>query len=253
MPGPAESIEWAAKLLRLLSDSRRLDATDLAAALRVPNGTVHVLLHSLVANGLVREDPDTGKYQLGAVLLHLGAGYLRGDELRICAAKWAESLALETQHAARVGRLCGLEVLIVQHVPRPADNLQTSDLGALLPAHASALGKVLLAHGEDVSKQMLSEELCAYTEHTVTNHTRLARELVRVRRQGWALSSEEMTTGQAAIAAPILDAHADGVGAIEIVGSSHQLLAGVSPQAELLERVRAAAAAISREMGGTPW
>ena len=147
MPGNIQSIERAAAILRLLSGrTRRLGVVDLAGELGLPKGTVHGLLRTLQHVGFVEQDPETGKYQLGAALLHMGSSYLDGNELRTRALNWSDSLAARTQEAVRIGTLHEGQVLIVHHVFRPDDSLQTLDVGSLLPAHATALGKMLLAH-----------------------------------------------------------------------------------------------------------
>ena len=76
----------------------------------------------------------------------MGSSYLDGNELRARALNWSDALAARTQEAVRIGTLHDSQVLIVHHVFRPDDTFQTLDVGSLLPAHATALGKILLAH-----------------------------------------------------------------------------------------------------------
>ena len=85
--------------------------------------------------------------QLGAALLHLGTSYLDINELRSRSLNWADALAARSGEAVRIGVPLEGKVLIVHHVFRPDDTFQTLDVGSLLPLHASALGKVLLAFG----------------------------------------------------------------------------------------------------------
>ena len=83
MPGRIQSIERAAAILRLLSGrSRRLGVAELAGELGLPKGTVHGILRTLQFVGFVEQDRESGKYQLGAALLHMGSSYLDGNELR---------------------------------------------------------------------------------------------------------------------------------------------------------------------------
>ena len=119
---------------------------DIAGEMGLPKGTVHGLLRTLQSVGFVEQDSESGKYQLGAALLHMGSSYLDGNELRTRALNWSDSLATRTREAVRIGTLHDEQVLVVHHVFRPDDTLQTLDVGTLLPAHATALGKVLLAH-----------------------------------------------------------------------------------------------------------
>lgn len=253
MSAAIQSVERAAAILQLLSGSRRLGIAELSAELGLSRGTVHGLVRTLVKTGLVRQEADTGKYQLGALLLHLGSSYLRSDELRLCSVKWAESLALDTRQVAQVGTLHDARVLIIHHVLRPADNLQTFDLGSLQPAHATALGKVLLAYDVTAPAVLRSTELPAFTKQTITTHARLERELPHVRRQGWAVAIEEMSAGDASIACPVFDHAGAAVGAIGVAGPCEQLISGASPQPDILDRVRSAARAISQAMGADPW
>ena len=187
LPGNIQSIERAATILRLLSGrNRRLGVVDIAGEMGLSKGTVHGLLRTLQSVGFVEQDEDSGKYRLGAALLHMGSSYLDGNELRTRALNWSDSLATRTREAVRIGTLHDGQVLVVHHVFRPDDTLQTLDVGSLLPVHATALGKVLLAHHPYVASAVAANGLEAYTNATITDADRLMRELDRVRAQGWA-------------------------------------------------------------------
>jgi DNA-binding IclR family transcriptional regulator len=141
MPGPVQSIERAAAILRLLARrSGRLGLSDVAGSLGLARGTAHGILRTLQLVGFVEQDKESGKYQLGAALLHLGTSYLDVNELRSRSINWADPLAARTGEAVRLGTLLDRQVLVVHHVFRPDDTLQVLDVGALLPAHASAMG-----------------------------------------------------------------------------------------------------------------
>lgn len=254
MPGNIQSIERAAAILRLLSGrTRRLGVVDIAGELGLPKGTVHGLLRTLQVVGFVEQDAESGKYQLGATLLHMGSSYLDGNELRTRALNWSDSLASRTQEAVRIGTLHELQVLIVHHVFRPDNSLQSLDVGSLLPAHATALGKVLLAHHPYATAELAKTEMAAYTESTITDAARLARELARVRNQGWGSDIGELAPGQVSYAAPIIDRQGVTVGAMGIFGPPERLLAARQPRGDLLAYVREAARAVSRELGAIPW
>jgi DNA-binding IclR family transcriptional regulator len=254
MPGRIQSIERAAAILRLLSGrSRRLGVVDLAGELGLPKGTVHGLLRTLQHVGFVEQDPETGKYGLGAALLHMGSSYLDGNELRTRALNWSDSLAGRSQEEVRIGTLHDSQVLVVHHVFRPDDSLQTLDVGSLLPAHATALGKVLLAYHPYVAAELVKQGLPSFTFATICDRERLDRELQRVRDRGWASEIGELTPAQVSLAAPITDRSGVTVGAMAIFGSPERLLAARQPRGELLAYVREAARAVSRELGAIPW
>src|SRR5271170_7020763 len=193
MPGHIQSIERAAAILRLLSGrSLRLGVGELACELSLPKGTVFGILKTLREVGFVEQDRETGKYQLGAALLHMGSSYLDGNELRTRALNWSDSLAARTHEAVRIGTLHDLQVLVVHHVFRPDNSLQTLDVGSLLPAHATALGKVMLAYHPFALAEVTREGMQSFTDATICDPERLQRELVRVAERGWAAEIGEL-------------------------------------------------------------
>ena len=105
-------------------------------------------------------------------------------------------------------------------------------IGQRTPLHATASGKVLLAWMDAVAlKEFLASKLHRYTPQTVTKPTVLEAELARVREQGWASTTEEFEIGLNAVAAPILDATGDVVGAVGTSGPSYRLTVESFPSA----------------------
>jgi DNA-binding IclR family transcriptional regulator len=259
-----QSIERAAAILRLLArGSGRLGVGEIATSLELAKGTTHGILRTLQGVGFVEQDKASGKYQLGAALLHLGTSYLDVNELRSRAINWADALASRSGEAVRIGTLLDGKVLVVHHVFRPDDSLQTLDVGALLPLHATALGKILLAYDADAATvlhqpshphglQQLSLE--QFTRRTLGTGAELVRAIAQVREQGWAGEVEEFTPGQASIAAPIRGYGGLVVGAISIAGAVDRLCpVAERPDPALVVFVQNAARAISRDLGAGRW
>lgn len=255
MPGPVQSIERAAAILRLLArGSGRLGVGEIATSLGLAKGTTHGILRTLQRVGFVEQDKSSGKYQLGATLLHLGTSYLDVNELRSRAINWADALASRSGEAVRIGTPLDGKVLVVHHVFRPDDSLQSMDVGALLPLHATALGKVLLAYSADVADCLTQPEFAPFTRRTLTTSAALVRAVAQVREQGWADEVEEVSAGQASIAAPIRGYGGLVVGAISIAGAVDRLCdGGVVPKPPMVTYVRDAARAISRDLGAGRW
>jgi DNA-binding IclR family transcriptional regulator len=254
VPGRIQSIERAAAILRLLSGrSRRLGVAALAGELGLPKATVHGILRTLQHVGFVEQDADSGKYQLGAALLHMGSSYLDGNELRTRALNWSDSLAARSNESVRIGTLHDRRILIVHHVFRPDDSRQALEVGALMPAHATALGKMLLASSEYAFEEVASAGLPGFTDATITDPDALHAELDTVRRRGWAADVEELVAGEVSIAAPISDRRGAIVGAIGISGPVERLCEDGDARSELVSYVREAARAISRDLGAIPW
>ncbi|HXR71316.1 IclR family transcriptional regulator [Actinocrinis sp.] len=255
MPGPVQSIERAAAILRLLArGSGRLGVGEIATSLGLAKGTTHGILRTLQGVGFVEQDKASGKYQLGATLLHLGTSYLDVNDLRSRAINWADALASRSGEAVRIGTPLDGKVLVVHHVFRPDDSLQTLDVGSLLPLHATALGKVLLAYDADVASQIKDDDLERFTRRTLVTADTLNRAIGQVRELGWAAEVEEFTPGQASIAAPIRGYGGLVVGAISIAGAVERLCP-IADRADpgLVAFVQNAARAISRDLGAGRW
>ena len=250
MPGNIQSVERAAALLRLLAaGSRRLGIAELAGALGLAKGTVHGILRTLHDVGFVEQDEETGKYQLGAALLHLGSSYLDVNELRTRALNWSDALAARSHEAVYIGTVHDGSVLVVHHVFRPDDSMQALEVGALLPVHATALGKVLMAF-DPVMAGELDAPHERFTEHTLTDPEALSAELEEVRGRGWAADVEEHGKGLVSVGAPIYGRQEVVVGAISISGAVERLCSEGEVRMDLVSYVRDAARSITRDLGG---
>ncbi|MBB4775834.1 IclR family transcriptional regulator [Actinomadura livida] len=252
MPGPVQSIERAAAILRLLAaGSGRLGAGEVARSLGLARGTAHGLLRTLERVGFVEQDGGSGKYRLGAALLHLGAGYLDVNELRSRAINWADALASRSGEAVRIGTFLDGKVLVVHHVFRPDDTPQAMDVGSLLPLHATALGKALIAHDANAAASVRDTVLEPYCRGTITDPKELARVAARVRENGWAAEAGELSVGEAGVAAPIRGHGGLVVGAIGISGPVERICdTRRVPEPRLVAFVCDAARAVSRDLGG---
>jgi DNA-binding IclR family transcriptional regulator len=254
MTAPIQSIERAAAILRLLSGrNRRLGVVQLAGELELPKATVHGILRTLNQVGFVEQDPESGKYQLGAALLHMGSSYLDGNELRTRALNWSDSLAARSGESVRIGTLHHGRVLVVHHVFRPDDSRQALEVGALLPAHASAMGKVLLAANRWAAAELVAAGLSRFTPATITGGDELTAALDSADERGWADDAEELVTGEVSVAAPISDRRGVTVGAIGISGPVERLTEDGVPRNDLVSFVRETARSVSRDLGAIPW
>ncbi|PWW66881.1 IclR family transcriptional regulator [Actinokineospora spheciospongiae] len=253
MPGRIQSVERAAAVLRLLAAGPRgLGVGEVARALRLPKGTVHGILQALQHVGFVEQDRAGGEYRLGATLLHLGTSYLDGNELRTRALNRADSLASRTRESVRIGAPHEGRVLVVHHVFRPDDSLQVLEVGALLPAHACALGKVLLAFDLRGAPALDELPLPRCTPRTRTTRADLTADLELVRARGWATDVGELVDGEAGVAAPVRDDRGAVVGAVGLCGAVERVCApDGTPRAALVSAVRDSARAISRTLGFT--
>jgi DNA-binding IclR family transcriptional regulator len=249
-----QSVDRAARILRALAaGSGRLGVSELSDRLGLAKGTVHGLLRTLHDHGLVEQDPDSDKYQLGPQLLQLSNRYLDLNELRARSLAWSELLATRAGEAVRVGVPHGNGVLVVHHVFRPDTSLQILEVGAVLPMHATALGKAVLAYlAEPELKDVLDAGLPKLTGRTISTLPALERELDAVRDRGYAVEREEAVLGEVGIAAPIFGRTGAVIGGIGIAGPSERLN-GRARENKVATMVGEAARSISRELGAQRW
>jgi DNA-binding IclR family transcriptional regulator len=122
-----------------------------------------------------------------------------------------------------------------------------------VPAHATAMGKVLLAANRYAAAAVRNGGLEGYTAATITDGDHLDAALDEVAERGWALDAEELVAGEVSLAAPIDDRRGVTVGAIGISGPVERLCSDGIARSDLISYVREAARAVSRDLGAIPW
>ena len=247
-----QSVDRALRILTALQGARRMSLSEIATRLELPPATVHGIIRTLVAHGMVVQEPDSSRYRLGPAVLRLGNVYLDTLELRSRVVSWAEELSRRTGFAVRAGVPLLTDVVIIHHQPRPDGSRQMPEVGIVIPAHASALGKAILAFDAAAAEQILAGPAArrSMTGETVTDPAELRAQLVEViRPSAVATEVEEAVLGECGLAAPVFDATSTVVGAIGVVVPSSDW--PVEPA--VVEAVRAAARAVSRELGAPVW
>jgi DNA-binding IclR family transcriptional regulator len=249
-----QSVDRAVRILKALGEHPgRLSLADLSERVGLAKTTVHGLLRTLQEHGLVEQHLDTDKYQLGPELLQLGNSYLDLSELRSRSLAWSELLATRVDEAVRVGVPHRDGVLVVHHVFRPDASLQLLEVGALVPMHATALGKALLAYLDpDIADELVASGLPKLTGHTQVTATAIRRDLAKVREQGYAVEREEALLGEGGVAAPIFDRTSEPVGAVGVAGPKERVLRPKTlstAAAAVVETARG----ISRDLGAPRW
>ncbi len=245
-----QSVDRAIRVLTALQGARRMSLSELANRLQLAPSTTHGIVKTLAEHGMVVQEHGSARYQLGPAVLRLGNVYLDTLELRSKAIPWAEDLARRTGLSVRTGVLLIDDVVIIHHEPRPDGSRQMPEVGIVIPVHASALGKALLAFLPDESDRVLtSGALRSMTGETLTTPSALQAQLAEVRATGFAIEQDEAVIGESGLASPVFDATGTAVGAIAVVlpsGSSLQ-------RGDLRDAVRETARAISRELGAAAW
>lgn len=244
-----QSVDRAARVLSSLQGARHLGITELAAILELPPSTVHGIVKSLVAHGLVAKERNGNRYMLGPALLRLSSVYLDSLDVRARAMRWMGELARRTHLASRLAVPLFDEVIVIHHEARPGDLEQMLETGISIPAHASALGKVLLAYNTPQLDELLTSNLRSLTRDTITDPSELRLELATVAERAQASEEDEAVLGESSLAAPIADQTGAVVAAVSVVLRSIEW----PPEANVVNDLREAARNISRELGWPNW
>ncbi|WDZ83622.1 IclR family transcriptional regulator [Micromonospora cathayae] len=212
---PVKSAGRTLDLLELLADQPRPWALgDLARALDIPKSSLHGLLRTLTSRGWVRADDTGTRFRLGMRALRVGAAYLDGDDNVDLLAGVLDELSRRFGEAVHLGRLDGDQVVYLAKRESVHRLRLYSAIGRRLPAHATALGKALLAgHPDDAVDQLLTWPLPSLTPHTVTDRQALHAALAEVRTAGYAVDREENAEGIVcfAMAVPLATPAVDAV------------------------------------------
>jgi len=246
------SVERAVILLRKISLGKTpVGVRELARSTGYNPSTVQKLINSLEVQGLVRQDEETSKYELGVEIFQLGASLLNQLDVHEVARPHLHQLVRETEESAYLAlltpdlkRYVFIDKIESNHLLR-----WTADLGAWRPLNCTAEGKAALAylpdeHLDDLKSEGLFRDT---TPRSITDTEELRRQLGAVREKGWAYSDEEFAEGVRAVAAPIFNYSGRVIGAISIVGPTLRMTDDAI--ASYSEVVKNEGKEISRELG----
>ena len=216
-----QSVARALTLLDALGNSRgEVGIAELSKQVVFHISTAHRLLATLIAHGYARQNPETGRYGLGAKAFHLAEAYLGQMDLRRIVRPVLEQLSHETGETANLVILDGREAFYLDKVESPQSLRIFSRIGRRAPLHCTAAGKLLLAARSwpEVQRMLGRNSLERFTPRTILSPEVLRRELEAVRTDGVALDREECEEGATCIAAPVRNARGETVAAMSISG-----------------------------------
>lgn len=225
---------------------------EIADSLGLAKSTVHGILATLRHVGMIEQDRRTGRYRLpGGPASPRLTGEIDPHLLRSYAMNWTDSLAAHAGEAVLIGVLADtvVEVEVVHHVFSPDGTRQRLVFGKRFPAHATALGKVLLAFAGWRVPREGGHRLSRYTSRTVVDPEQLHREWLDVRARGHAVAVGELQPDIASVAAPVRAPGGICVGAVAAVGPLDRVCPdGRRPRADLVEQVVATGHAVSGQL-----
>lgn len=248
-----QSLERGLAIIKVFSAQRpSMTVSDLAHESGLTRAAVRRFLLTLSDLGYVSQKGN--RFELTPKVLELGYSYLSALSFPEVALPHLERLVTETSEASEGSILHRGEIVYVVRVPGSALMTISVNVGARRPAHATAMGRVLLADlaPAELDDYLTSTHLEQLLPRTVTNPAKLRKELDLVRRNGYALVSEELEEGLVAVAVPVRDRAGRARAAINL--STHIGRKSVEDMRDLVPLIKRAAADI--ELGlrhSTAW
>jgi IclR family pca regulon transcriptional regulator len=181
--------------------------------------------------------------------LTLGYAYLSSLSVADVAQSHLTDLANDVHESCSASVLDGFDIVYVARAATKRIMTISLSVGTRLPAHATSMGRVLLAaiHDDRLDAYLDAATLAPLTERTIVDRDRLRAEVERTRTRGWCLVDQELEDGVRSIAVPLHDAAGRVVAAVNT--SAHATRVPLATlQRSFLPKLRDCAAEIDAEL-----
>ena len=196
------AVQRAIAILDELALARtELGTNEIARRTGINVSTISRILATLVAGGLVEHVSSTGRYRLGIGVVRLANAVHEGLDVRSLARPYLEELGKLVGETVTLSVPGEHEAFTLDFVPSRLTVRSVAEVGRASVAHATAVGKVFLAHGGKLGPGQLT----AFTDRTTVDRAVLDVEIAQVSERGWAQALGEREEDLNAIAAPVHD------------------------------------------------
>ena len=248
--GGVQSIARAFAIAEEIARNREgIGLAELSKRVGLHNSTTFHLVKTMVQLGYVSQLADSRKYRIGRRMFTLAAGALDEIELVSVATPVLEKLTAATGEYSHFAIRSGEQIVVVAKTAGTGIFQMVDRTGAVRPAHATALGKVLLAalSPSQLERYFETCELHKFTAKTISEKDALLREIEEVRRKGLAFDDGEFDPEARCVAVPVRDFTGRVAGAIGMSGPMWRL--SLQALQEKSKYVREAAVELSSELG----
>jgi DNA-binding IclR family transcriptional regulator len=247
--GGVQSVDRAVRVLEILAATGGSGVSEVATDLDVHKSTAFRLLAALEDRGLVEQNSERGKYQLGFGILRLASAI----PVRLGVVRQARPMLDEL--ATKLGETINLAVIREHYAVNVAEALGPSAIsaqtwmGQLTPLHATSSGKILLAHLDRAQRDEVLDVAGQprLTDATITSRSALEKQLEQALTDGFATTFEEYEVGLNAVAVPVRDHTGGVVAAVSVSGPAFRLVPDRIQ--EVAGVLQAAGSQISRRLG----
>jgi DNA-binding IclR family transcriptional regulator len=202
------------------SDGNPKSLTEICQEVGIHRSKAYSILNTLNTSGLVKKNPNRRGYILGPGLLTLAGKMLETLSLPRLAEPILDDLAKKAGATVTLGVISDDKTYIVgEYQGAPGIGI-SSPIGYVTPITYGAHGKAIAAFlpKTELEELLKNKELFFHGSPEKFDKSRLERELVQYRRDGFAVELGDMLSGVKVIAAPLLDQYGKPIGYITIAG-----------------------------------
>ncbi|MFD2566257.1 IclR family transcriptional regulator [Pseudotenacibaculum haliotis] len=202
-------------------DKKEWGVRELANKTGYNKSTTYRLLSTLVSLHIVYQNKND-KYSLGSKLFELGNRVSLYESLASISNEPIKNIALNIEETVLLGVLKESQVLYINK----ADSLNglkiSTSIGSYQPTHATATGKLLMAHASmsELQSYLKNNRFQSFTKNTITESKALLNELQTIKKQGYSLDLEEFELGLICIAIPVFNKKGEVIAGVSASGPS---------------------------------
>lgn len=244
-----KSADRALAIVGFVGDRGVVRFQDVLNEFSLARSSAHGLLHTLVVRGWLHHDAMMRTYSLGLRAWQVGQQYAGHRDLVPIIKPHMDRLAREVGETVQVARLDGIENVYIAISESPRPMRLASSVGMRLHAHATGLGKALLAQlpPKEARERLTAVLLPRFTAATITDPELLLDVLAEVRQRGYAVDQGDFLEGTRCVAVPLFNQDDEVLAAISVTAPSSRC--GPEWPNDVLDRLRVTASLIHDQLG----
>lgn len=247
-----KSVWRVVRILESFNSEEGMTVTQISKRLGLPKSSVHDILSTLVAEGILEKDSDNSRYHLGLKLFELGEKARSNLEIRKRATPFLKTLNGQLDETVHLTVLEEGEVLYIECFESTKRLRTYSVIGVRAPLHCTAVGKAIMAYlpPDQIERVILEKGLERFTENTIIDRKKLLEELAGIRQKGYAVDNMEHEEHVRCVGAPVFNYEGNSFASISISGPAQRVTTEEVPV--VAKMVMAATKEVSKQMGYNP-
>ena len=220
-----KTLDNALNLLRLFTNEKNeWGVRELAKELGINHTIVYRILTTFEKHGILMQNLETNKYQLGLRLLEYGMIIQESFSISDIIKPLMKKLAEETQETIFLTWLDGFEGVCLEIAESSQKVKLTTSIGSRTPLYGGAWGKAIMAFlPDEMLEAILKQGIEPLTPKTITSPEKLLENLREIKKNGWCYSVGEYSENVAGIAMPLFNIKNQVVASLTVAGPDYRI------------------------------